>query len=127
MGRVFKTKTMVLLFIISVAVITVILVDYFASICAFGKPTNHKQWEQILQKHFDEGNYKYQYDMFMVTSSYYYKVLDKECKDIPYVSLVDGILIGAYIQDFGSIYRFSKLHKIIKAEVKKQKLAKYEL
>jgi hypothetical protein len=117
---------MALLFIL-VVVITVILGDYLASIHVYGKPINHKQWEQILQKHFDEGNYKYQYDMFMVTSSYYYKVLDKECKDIPYVSLVDGILIGAYIQDFGSIYRFSKLYKIIKTEVKKQKLTKYDL
>lgn len=118
---------MALLFIISVVVITLILGDYFASICAFGKPTNHKQWEQILQKHFDEGNYKYQHDMLMVSTAYYYKVLDNECKDIPYVSLVDGILIGAYIQDYGSIYRFSKLYKTIKAEVEKQKLAKYDL
>jgi hypothetical protein len=104
------------------------LISDFASIAAIGKPVDHKEWEKILQKHFDEGNYEYSHSMLSTSKEYYHKVYKGECKDIPYISFsISGVFIDGYIQDMGSIYRFSKLNKMIKAEIKKQKLAKYEL
>ena len=115
--------------IILVAIILVpVSVDWFAVIGVVGKPVDHKKWEQILQKHFDEGNYEYSFDMLSTSTKYYRKVFIGERKDIPFISLgVSGSFIAGYIQDVGAIYRWSKLHKMIKAEIEKQKTAKYEL
>lgn len=117
------------LLIILFTFLAVLAVSDGTSIAVFGRPVNHEKWESILQKHFDEGNYTLLTDDLLSTSEkYYFKVLDGKCKDIPYISLSgSGIFIQGYIQDHGTIYRFSKLNKMVKAEVEKQKLAKYEL
>jgi hypothetical protein len=118
------------LLIILFLFLVILAVTDGTSIAVFGRPVNHEKWEPILQKHFDEGNYVlFSSDNLLSTSKkYYFKVLDGECKDIPYISLSgSGILVGGYIEDHGTIYRFSKLHKMVVAEMKKQKLAKYEL
>ena len=117
----------ILLSILVLFILFVIIIDG-ATISTVGKPVNHKKWEQILQKHFDEGNYEYGYSMLSTSKEYYYKVYNGECKDIPYISFsINGIFTSGYIQDIGSIYRFSKLHRMVKAEMEKQKLAKYNL
>ena len=114
--------------IVLVTFISMVLIVDGSSIFVVGSPVDHKMWEQILQKHFDEGNYKYSYGMLSTSNEYYHKVYIGELKDIPYISFsIGGIFTSGYIQDVGSIYRFSKLHKMVKAEIKKQKLAKYYL
>lgn len=128
MGRGFKTKIMGTFLIILVTLILVaVFTDWFAVIGVVGRPVDHKKWEQILQKHFDEDNYEYSYGILSTSTKYYHKVFIGECKDIPFISFsVSGFFIAGYINDVGAIYRWSKLHKMIKAEIEKQKTAKYE-
>jgi hypothetical protein len=115
------------LIILVAFILVAVSVDWFAVIGVVGRPVDHKKWEQILQKHFDEGNYEYSYGMLSTSIEYYHKIIDKKYKDIPFISLsVSGFFIAGYIHDVGAIYRWSKLHKMIKAEIEKQKTAKYE-
>jgi hypothetical protein len=121
---------MVSLFIIIIPIIVVLLLSDGTALSVVGKPVDHKKWENILKNHFDKGNYevfKGTNGWMLVASNKFYNE-NGSMVDLPFISFsISGIFIDGRISDVGSIYRWSKLNKMIKQEIKKQILNKYQI
>lgn len=116
--------------IIVIFILIILLSSDGIALSVVGKPVDHKKWENILKNHFDKGYYEIiegANGLMLIASLKFYKENGAHI-DLPFIShSISGIFIGGRIENIGSIYRWSKLNRMIKQEIQKQTTTKYQI